>query len=157
MVLVAVVAVVTGTLKRWADALYRHNGNPLSPSLLSPRFDGRDGVHVAGRPVPVRIEYDFRFSEKYLPSGIPFRLRSEVKVTDIATGARLREYVFHRHLVSGVRERSDGKLEWGFIPPRPGRYRIWRELGYMDPFGRWRGLKGGYSTIDVVPAPIDGR
>jgi hypothetical protein len=143
MILVALVAVLGGIPLYWMSWLRRANQFGFGASVYA-RLQPRSGTYVAGEIIPVEIKYNLEMSTAPKPpAGMFFRLKLDTRLEDAVTGAVIDRYTIYRHLVSGVREKSEGTIPWQIRFPRRGQYFIKYEMKYMDPFGTWKSIGSG--------------
>lgn len=136
-------------MKYW---LQRVNPNPVTPAKFMASAARHDG-YISGQPIPILVEYDFRFSRPQPPDGVAFVLSAEVSLNELTTGTAVAKHAFQRTLATPGRMRSAGKYTWQANVPRPGEYGVCRRLTYVDPLGRRRGRSGGTSMILRVMPP----
>jgi hypothetical protein len=152
MLVIAVVAVLLSVPLHWDRYLRRVKLSPLKESRLTMlKRPDRHARYIPGEAIPIRIGYDLKFSRPGPPPGMFFLVQIEAKVLDMGTKKVVARRTWRRSLVAGLRDESSGTLDWEVWHTAPGRYRLTRELRYMDFLGRWRPLSGGAGAYQVLP------
>ncbi len=164
MVVVAICAVLFlgirwySTYRTWSWWLTHTMVDPIAVTMFSPSFvDGND--IPLGRPIPIKVDYAFRFNKPKPLPGMTFLVWGEFWIEDLESRTVVEGYTFDVTLTPGIRESASGRFTWEPVITRPGRYNVKYQLRYRDPLGEWKSPMGGgmfmnRPTIPNAPSPF---
>ena len=159
MIAVAALAVVflgirEYRIRAWAAWVERINPYPIDVTKFSVTLSNK-GNAVAGRPLPVEIDYDFKLTGAKLPTGTKILIWVELAIQDANSKTDVDGHSLFIPLRVGERESASGKLTYVAIVPWPGLFYLRHSLHSQTLTSAWKGPWYANTMIHCIASPAE--